>query len=112
MTTFFMYFYLCVGCFGALMPELVFSYVFASNTRVMCQTLGVTFVSLSLMTCPNPHGYFMASVVLALAGIKFAAVDQVVLGKSALASFGLLAAPLALSSYAVFGNNARDHQKK
>ena len=54
----------------------------------------------------------MASVVLALAGIKFAAVDQVVLGKSALASFGLLAAPLALSSYAVFGNNARDHQKK
>ena len=109
-TSFFMYLWLVQGLFAFALPNLVLSVVFGVNkpsreTTAMCAFVGVLKVCLSLMTCPNPHGYFMASCALALGALRIGASHGVLVGKT-WAGFALLAGvPLVLATLAVLDHH-------
>ena len=122
-TSFFIYWWFCLGMFTLFKPGLVLSEVFDAQIqageaghlhrecKVLVQTVGVLMASLSLMTCPSPHGYFMASVALALGSLKFYVFDGVLVGKHALVAV-LVVLPLAVSAMAVFGDSHGKPDKK
>ena len=109
-TSFFMYLWLVQGCFAFALPNLALSVAFgvdkpSRETTAMCAFVGVLKVCLSLMTCPNPHGYFMASCALALGALRIGASHGVLVGKT-WAGFALLAGvPLVLATLAVLDHH-------
>ena len=140
-TSFILYFWLAVGISLLLKSEAVVSLlsfrvqghheregpllVAGSDAFEACNVLvdlvGFLFVSLSLMTCPNPHGYWMASLTLLAGAAKLHYLDGVALvlgggeggwGKGQVIAGAVLILPLVVSSFAVLTHKKHETKDK
>ena len=119
-TPFLLYFWLAQGIATVIKSDLILSKVFpslsaSSEGYTYCKTLvelvRVLFVCLSLMTCPNPHGYWMASTALAAAAAKFYFLDGVAVKDHEIA-LGVIIAPFVISTLAVLTHKGKEGPSK
>ena len=119
-TSIFLYAWFAQGVFVLLKPDLILSEVFSNKPelgydecKILVQVIGILVVCLSLMTCPNPHGYWMATILLAGAAAKFHFVDGIAPSEEKqLAVVGVLAVPVVLSTLAVLTCKPNDTKPK
>ena len=98
-------------------PESVLSQVFPNlkageagykECSLLLWVIGLYLVCLSLMTCPNPHGYWMASFVAAAGFAKLYFIDKI---QGPEMHLGLVVASVLISSTAVFFHKKENAKK-